>query len=157
MANESKTVSKRGLIALEDYRWIYLIILLQTVFLGAALFFGQDLTLSSAQSGLYHESHIRETAGELLHEYFGSYEDRSVPSDSRLTGFVIEDIKIREESSDSAVLLASVSFKPYDIDASRWAYLATRDGQWIKDLRLTVYLERDQSGRFSIVHTDPSI
>ena len=142
---------------LEDYRWIYLIILLQAVLLGAALFFGQDLTLSSAQSGLYHESNIREIAGELLHEYFVSYEDRSLPSDSRLNGFVIEDIKIREESCDSAVLLASVSFKPYDIDVSRWAFLATRDGQWIKDLRLTVYLERDQSGRFSIVRTDPSI
>lgn len=142
---------------LEDYRWVYLIILLQAVLLGVVLFFGQSLTLSSAQSGLSRGANIREIAGDLLHEHLESYENRSLPPDSRLTGFVIKDIKIREESFDSAVLLASVSFKPYDIDISRWAFLPDRDGQWIKDYQLTVYLERDQSGRFLIVRTDPSI
>ncbi|MBN2252894.1 MAG: hypothetical protein JW701_04300 [Kosmotogaceae bacterium] len=142
---------------MEDYRWIYLIILLQAVLLGTVLFFGQDTAPSSAQSGLYHESSIREIAGDLLQEHFERCEDRSLPPDSRITGFIIEDIKIREESCDYAVLLALVSFKPYDIDISRWAVQTSRDGQWIKDLQLTIYLERDQSGRFSIIRTDPSI
>ena|GEM_PF-746121 len=142
---------------LEDYRWVYLIILLQAVLLGVVLFFGQSLTLSSAQSGLSRGANIREIAGDLLQEHFERCEDRSLPPDSRITGFIIEDIKIREESFDSAVLLASVSFKPYDIDISRWAVQTSRDGQWIKDLQLTIYLERDQSGRFSIIRTDPSI
>lgn len=145
------------MIVLEDYRWIYLIILLQAILLGVVLFFGQNLTLYSAQSGLPRGADIREIAGDLLHEHLESYENRSLPSDSRLSGFVIEDIKIREESFDSAVLLATVSFKPYDIDVSRWAFLPDRDGHWIKNYQLTVYLERDQSGRFSIVRTDPSI
>jgi hypothetical protein len=70
---------------------------------------------------------------------------------------LIEDVIVLEETDNYTVLLASISVKPTDIDSCLWNSLGSREGSWIKDIRLSVYLERDQTGKFTIVKTVPAI
>jgi len=141
----------------EDHRWIYLIILLQAVLLGTVLFFGDTLFHSSVESSFAREASIRETGSSLLREYMKRYEDRGLPPESRLTGFLIENMKVHEESNGIAILTASISIKPLDIGSCKWNSLGSREGNWIKDIRISVYLEEGPDGNFSIVRTVPSI
>ncbi|CCU84030.1 MULTISPECIES: hypothetical protein [Mesotoga] len=142
---------------MEDYRWIYLAILLQAALLGTVLFLGDTLFHSSVESEFVKEITAKEIGSSLLGDYLKGFEDRWLPEESRLTGYLIEDVIVLEETDNYTVLLASISVKPTDIDSCLWNSLGSREGSWIKDIRLSVYLERDQTGKFTIVKTVPAI
>ncbi|MBN2219985.1 MAG: hypothetical protein JW697_06885 [Kosmotogaceae bacterium] len=142
---------------MEDYRWIYLVILLQAVLLGTVLFFGETLFHSSIESSFAKEITAKEIGSSLLSDYLKSYEDRELPEESKLTGYVVEDVIVFEETDNYTVLLASISVKPTEIDSRFWNSLGSREGSWIKGIQISIYLERDTTGKLGIVKTVPAI
>lgn len=143
---------------MENYKTIYVLILLQAVLLGVVLFFGQTLFPVQATGGWGRETTLKGLADELFYDYLSDYQKLPPSSPSRLAGFLVAGIDIVEYDEREFVFSAKFSVKPHDPQNSDWITGGPVNANgWITDRIAFVVAAIDESGRYRILSVSPGL
>jgi hypothetical protein len=136
---------------MENYKWIYVLIVLQATLLGVMLFFGQEIFPTSASSKWAQELSLKEHADYLLEEYLNSFIDRSAPEDKRISGFIVDKIEIIDYDEKGFAFSATISVKPLSVGSTFWQKkIENFERSWITQKTVYAIVSIDDSGRFYI-------